>query len=90
MKKLDAKFYGSLFKAKDNSPVPDDQYVVFLAKDNAFANILPQYRDECVRLGAEPEQIAAVDAMIARLTEWRAAYPALCKVPDAKHERLLV
>jgi hypothetical protein len=89
-RKLDAKFYGSIFKAKDGSPVPDEQFVVFLAKDNAFANVLPMYREECVRLGADAEQVAAVDAMIVRLTEWRATHPELCKVPDAKNERLLV
>jgi len=36
--KLDAKFFGEIFKAKDHSRVPDDEYAVFLAKDNAFAD----------------------------------------------------
>jgi hypothetical protein len=39
--KLDAKFYGDLRKVKDGSAVPDDEWAVFLAKDNAFAAILP-------------------------------------------------
>lgn len=86
--KLDAKFYGQIRKVKDDSRVPDDEYVVFLAKDNAFNNILPQYRDECVALGCDSEQIAAVDRMIERLRAWREANRERCKDPDAHGEKL--
>jgi hypothetical protein len=89
MKKLDAKFYGEVRKAKDNSRVPDDEYVVFLAKDNAFCAILPAYLEECIRLGADQEQIDAVLQMMERLREWRANNPDRCKTPDARGERLL-
>ena len=87
--KLDAKFEGIIVKVKDGTVVPSDEYVVFLAKDTAFAHVLPLYRDECVKLGADKEQIAAVDRMITRLTDWRAANQHRVKVPDAKGERLL-
>lgn len=89
MQKLDAKFSGVIFKIKDCSIVPDDEYVVFLVKDNAFANILQKYREECANLGADAEQLAAVDRMIQRAYAWRAANPERCKVPDAKGERLV-
>jgi len=87
--KLDAKFSGVIFKIKDGSIVPDDEYVVFLVKDTAFAHILPLYRDECIRLGADQEQVAAVDRMIQRANRWRAANQSRVKVPDAKGERLV-
>lgn len=87
--KLDAKFYGSIQKIKDDSFVPEDEYVVFLAKDTAFANILPAYRTECVALGADQEQIAAVDRMMERLRLWRMRNPTRLKVPDAKGEKLV-
>lgn len=87
--KLDAKFYGTILKVKNDAVVPDDEYVVFLAKDTAFAETLPHYRDACVRLGADPEQIAAVDRMIGRLMDWRAANPERLKVPDAAGEKLI-
>jgi hypothetical protein len=87
--KLDAKFTGTILKVKDGTVVPDDQYVVFLVKDNAFAAVLPEYRAKCVELGADKEQIAAVDRMIYRATAWREENPDLCKVPDAKGETLL-
>lgn len=87
--KLDAKFYGELRKVKDDSVVPDDEYVVFLAKDDAFAAVLPVYRAICLSLGADKEQVNAVDRMISRLHRWREDHPERLKVPDAKGEKLL-
>jgi hypothetical protein len=87
--KLDAKFYGNIRKAKDDSLVPDDEYVVFLAQDNAFANILPVYRKDCAALGCDHEQLKAVDDLIARVDRWRADHPDRLKRPDASGERLL-
>jgi hypothetical protein len=87
--KLDAKFYGQIRKVKDGTTVPEDEYVVFLAKDNAFAAVLPLYRAECARLGCDPEQVAAVDRMVARLQKWREEHPDRLKRPDAVGEELL-
>ena len=89
MTKLDAKFYGEIRKVKDDSIVPDDEYVVFLAKDTAFYETLPTYRRKCIELGADAEQIAAVERMMCRLTDWRGDNPDRLKVPDAKGEKLL-
>lgn len=89
MQKLDAKFSGVIFKIKDGSIVPDDEYVVFLVKDNAFAATLPTYRENCIKMGADQEQIEAVDRMIERAQAWRRANPGRLKVPDAKGERLV-
>ncbi len=87
--KLDAKFYGVIVKAKDNTIVPDDEYMVFLAKDTAFFNILPEYRAECIKLGADEDQIDAINRGIDRATQWRKDNPSRLKVPDAKDEKLL-
>ncbi len=87
--KLDAKFSGVVVKVKDGTIVPDDEYVVFLAKDNAFAAILPAYRDKCKEIGCDDEQIAAVDRLILRLGLWRAQNQHRVKKPDAKGERLI-
>lgn len=88
-KKMDAKFYGDVFKAKDDSRVPDDEYIVFLVKDNAFAAILPLYLHECIQQGADDEQIRSVQRMIGRVGNWRAQNLHRLKTPDAKGERLL-
>jgi hypothetical protein len=89
MQKLDAKFTGIIRKVKDGSIVPDDQWVCFLIKDDAFAATLPAYRAKCVEFGADQEQLDAVDRLIARGGMWRATNPLKCKVPDAVGERLL-
>ncbi|HWS65675.1 MAG TPA: hypothetical protein VN325_23185 [Steroidobacteraceae bacterium] len=90
--KLDKKFYADVVyirKAKDHSIVPDDEWVVFLAKDNAFAAVLPAYRRELIAMGADDEQLEAVTRLIDDVTAWRLANPERCKVPDAKGEKLL-
>lgn len=87
--KLDAKFSGVIFKVKDGSIVPDDQYMVFLAKDQAFFNTLKFYREECIRLGADQEHIDAVNRTIDRLITWRLKNNDRLKVPDAKGELLV-
>lgn len=89
MEKLDKKFYGEIRKAKDDSIVPDDEWIVFLAKDNAFAEWVYDYRDRCIAMNADREQIDAISGVIERLERWRAAHPERCKVPDAKGEKLL-
>lgn len=90
MAKLDLKFYGELFKAKNDQPVPEDQYVVFLAKDSIFANeVLPFYLKECIRRGCDIEQVAAVRALIERVYIWRDTHPEECHDPDAKGDKLL-
>lgn len=86
--KLDLKFYGTLRKIKDDSIVPDSEWMCFLAKDNAFADTLPFYRQKCIEHGCDAEQIAAVDLTIERLNAWRAAHPDRLKKPDAHGEKL--
>jgi hypothetical protein len=87
--KLDAKFYAAVHKVKDGKSVPDDEWVIFLAKDNAFPATLQFYLEECVRLGADEEHCESVQRMIRRLEQWRQANPDRCKVPDARGEKLL-
>lgn len=87
--KLDAKFYGEIRKVKDDSLVPDDEYVVFLVKDNAFAAMLPVYRAKCVELGCDTEHIDSIDRMIGRAQRWRDQHPERLKNPDAAGEKLL-
>lgn len=86
--KFDLKFYGELRKIKDDSFVPDDEWMCFLVKDNAFAETLPYYRARCIAHGADAEQIAAVDLTIERMRQWRRENPLRLKTPDAHGEKL--
>lgn len=89
MQKMDLKFSGIITKNKDNSIVPQDQWIVFLVKDNAFLNTLEFYRSECQRLGADRYQLEAVDDLILRVRTWRNNHRELCKVPDTQDGELI-
>lgn len=82
--KLDGKCYGVLVKNKDGSIIPPDQWIVFLAKDNALPATLAFYRSECIRIGAAREQVEAVEALLERVGAWRRANHDKCKVPDVQ------
>lgn len=88
MLKLDAKFYGDIRKIKNDELLSQDEYMVFLAKDNAFALTLPVYRSICKALNADQEHLDAVDKTITRLEIWRKENADKCKTPDAKGEKL--
>lgn len=88
--KLDGKFHGVIVRNKDASVVPQDQWIVFLAKDNAFPATLAFYRDECERLGARGDQLKAVDDLLDRVKKWRRDNPQECKVPDVEPDELII
>ena len=87
--KMDKKFTGEIRKVKDGTLVPEDEWVCFLVKDNAFAAVLPLYLQKCVDLGADEDQVRAVTQLMLRVTEWREQNSSRCKVPDAAGEKLL-
>lgn len=89
MVKLDRKFHGVVVKNKNGAIVPPDQWVVFLAKDDAVPSTFAFYEQECVWLGAGKEQVEAVRAIRERIEAWRAANPGLCKTPDVQAGELL-
>jgi hypothetical protein len=83
--KLDGKFHGIVVKSKDQSIVPEDEWIVFLAKDNALLPMLKFYREECERIGADLKHLYGIDHLIAKVGAWRYRNPEKCKVPDTNH-----
>lgn len=81
---LDGKFHGRIFRNLDNTEVPSDRWMAFMAYDNALPATLAFYRQECERIGAGEEQLAAVDRLIHRVAEYRRLHPETHKVPDAE------
>lgn len=88
--KLDGKFQALIVKNKDQSVVPDDEWVVFLAPDNAFAALVQHYPAYCSAMGASPESVAAAEALVARINHWRFDFPDRCKVPDVEPREIIL
>jgi hypothetical protein len=65
--KLDGKFYGAVFRHKDNTLVDPQDYVIFLARDKAFLPTLRAYWHECKDRGCAPPQLDAVSELISRV-----------------------
>jgi len=82
MQPLDTKVYGILFKTKDNTPIPPDEFIVFRAADNAIVDTLVCYLGKCTALGAEQSHINAIHDLLRRVREWRGKHPERCKIPD--------
>lgn len=89
-RKLDGKFHGVIVKNKDGSVVPQDEWMVFLAKDNALPATLQFYLEESARLGASQDQIAAIVGLIERVQSWRFHNAAKCKTPDVQEGELVL
>lgn len=87
--KMDAKFHGTIVKTKDGTLLNDDEWVVFLVKDNAFAAVLPEYINRCRELGCDKQQMEALERLQKRIDEWRRVNSERCKNPDAAGEKLL-
>jgi hypothetical protein len=84
MQKLDGKFHGIIARDLDGAHVRPDEFIVFLAKDNALLPTLQFYLEECKRIGAGMEQLAAVQRLMSRVATWRHWNGDKCKVPDAE------
>jgi len=70
------KFAGKLLSTiRENN----GQWVIFRAKDNAVPPTLQFYVNQCVDLGASPDQIRAARALLDRALAWRAQNPHLCR-----------
>ena len=87
---LDGKFSGVVHRNKDGRFEPPDSWMVFVARDNCLLPTLGFYREECIRQGAGPNQVASLDALIQRVKKWREAHPDQCKVPDVEIGELIV
>jgi hypothetical protein len=87
-RRIDRKFEFTAVNPITGSTYTDEDGIVLLAKDNAVPNTLRFYREECERQGAMLGQLEAVDALIKRVDDYRAAYPELCKVADVTPEEV--
>jgi hypothetical protein len=79
--KLDGKYTGTIRKA-DGTVVPNDEWIVFRAKDLAVPAVLLAYYDECARRGSPESHLKGVMDLYERVDRWQMGHPDQCKVPD--------
>lgn len=81
-KSVDLKFRINAISRKSGKAYTDQNAVLFLASDKALPAALRAYRDECVKLGADPAQIESLGLLIRRVEEYHAGHFHEVKIAD--------
>ncbi len=79
---IDRKFEIHARSRTSGATYTEEEAVLFLARDTAFALTLPTYLENCKKVGAGEDQIKAVELLIERVANYRKANPDKIKVPD--------
>jgi len=83
--RIDQKYYGEVFK-NDGSKVPEEEMIVFRAKDRAVPNMLEFYAQECERIGCSDFHVEGIMLLRERVIYYQESR-GFCKVPDTyEHE----
>lgn len=77
---IDRKFKISATAIGSGRTYDENDAVLFLVKDRAFALTLPDYRRHCEELGCAAEQLYAVDLLTERVRKFQAENET--KIPD--------
>ena len=81
MEKIDQKYYGNVFK-NDGTPVPEDEWIVFRAKDLALPAAMDAYIEKCKRLDCDMEFIHEFTILKDRVRIFQLENQERCKIPD--------
>jgi hypothetical protein len=87
---VDWKFKFSATAIHNGKTYTEADGILLLCKDRAVPATLRFYREECVRLGCQDNQLRAVDLLIGRVEAWQAEHPASLKVADIEGTEALV
>lgn len=79
---IDRKFKISATSIGSGNKYSDENAVLFLAKDIAFARALPEYLNQCIICGAGQDQITAVELLIDRVNAFQLENVGVAKIPD--------
>lgn len=88
--KVDWKFRIQAHALHNGKMYSEDDSVLFLCKDRALLPTLRHYRDFCVALGCEENQLRAIALLIGRVEQWQREHPELLKVADIEGDEALV
>lgn len=79
--KMDQKYKGEVFK-NNGTPVPEDEWIVFRAKDLALVETLEAYHCICTKLYCPNEHLDGIIRLKDRVVEFQNNNPERCKIPD--------
>jgi hypothetical protein len=77
---LDGKFCGFVWRRKDGKV--EEQFVIFVPRDNLVPELLSYYAALCVDNVVGPAQIQSVSRLQQRVQTWRDVNLTSCKLPD--------
>lgn len=82
MDKMDLKYHGKVFNTETGEVVPDDEWIVFRAKDKAVPYMLDAYEEACMRLMCDKNHLERIAKLKTRVLNFQVNYPERCKIPD--------
>jgi len=85
MEKMDHKYVckgDGIFNVNTGLVVPEDEWIVFRAKDTAVPMMLEFYRQACKDLGCNNNHIRSIEDLINRVDNFQDKHPERCRVPD--------
>jgi len=85
---LDGKFYGVIWRRRDDKPEQD--VVCFVPRDKLLTSLLEHYKFLCSEIGGTARQVSAVHMLIERCKAWRESHSHLMKVPDVAEGEKIV
>ena len=79
---VDRKFRFLAVCTEHGHPHSQEDAVVFLAKDKALPETLRYYREKCMELGCQDQQLLGITLLIERVLRWQKLHPTQLKVAD--------
>lgn len=83
---IDQKYYGEVFK-NDGTRVPEEERIVFRAKDRAVPFMLEAYAAECKKIGCSNFHVEEILLLRDRVIHYQRS-TGFCKIPDTYPEDL--
>lgn len=80
--KIDQKYKGRITKRSDGTIVPEDEWIVFRAKDLALPAAMSAYIRKCEQLGCNKDFIQEFIKLKGRVVRFQISNPERCKIPD--------
>jgi hypothetical protein len=80
MEKIDRKFQILAVNPVNGKVYTDENALLLCAKDKAVPAALRAYKEECERIGANPEHVESVGLLLGRVEEYQAEVES--RVPD--------